>query len=78
MPENGKVLDWTVHVEEGMAEETIQGLKDLGHNVKVLKGWKRGMFGRGQIIRYTVDPVDKTPLWSAGSDPRADGAAYPL
>ncbi|CAM1509506.1 Fc.00g032450.m01.CDS01 [Cosmosporella sp. VM-42] len=78
MPDNGKVLDWTVHVEEGMPEETIKGLKDLGHNVKVLKGWQRGIFGRGQIIRYTIDPVDKTPLWSAGSDPRADGAAYPL
>lgn len=77
MPENGKVLDWTVHVEEGMPEATIQGLKDLGHNVKVLKGWKRGMFGRGQIIRYTVDPIDGTPLWSAGSDSRADGGAYP-
>ncbi|KPM44936.1 hypothetical protein AK830_g1584 [Neonectria ditissima] len=78
MPEEGKVLDWTVNVEDGMPEETIEGLKKLGHKVVVLSDWKRGMFGRGQIIRYTVDPVDKTPLWSAGSDMRADGAAYPL
>lgn len=76
--ENGKVLDWTVNVEEGISEETVEGLKKLGHNVVVLKGWDRGMFGRGQIIRYVIDPIDKTPIWSAGSDPRADGAAYPL
>ncbi|KAH6897294.1 gamma-glutamyltranspeptidase [Thelonectria olida] len=75
---DGKVLDWTVNVEEGMPEETIEGLKKLGHHIVVLEDWKRSMFGRGQIIRYTVDPVDKTPLWSAGSDQRADGAAYPL
>lgn len=77
MPENGKVLDWTVHVEEGMPEETIEGLKKLGHKIVVLKDWERAMFGRGQIIRYTVDP-DGTPIWSAGSDQRADGGAYPL
>ncbi|KAK2671328.1 hypothetical protein RAB80_013750 [Fusarium oxysporum f. sp. vasinfectum] len=76
MPDEGNVLDWTVHVEEGISEKTVDELKKLGHNVVVLKGWKRAMFGRGQIIRYTVDP-DGTPVWSAGSDPRADGAAYP-
>ncbi|KAG9497222.1 hypothetical protein J7337_012015 [Fusarium musae] len=76
MPDEGNVLDWTVHVEEGIDEKTVEDLKKLGHNVVVLKGWKRAMFGRGQIIRYTVDP-DGTPVWSAGSDPRADGAAYP-
>ncbi|KAM5350234.1 hypothetical protein ACJ41O_006739 [Fusarium nematophilum] len=77
MPDEGNVLDWTVHVEDGMPEETIEGLKKLGHNVVVLKGWRRAMFGRGQIIRYTVDP-DGTPVWSGGSDPRADGGAYPV
>lgn len=61
-----------------MPQETIDGLKKLGHKVDVVTGARRGMFGRGQIIRYTVDPVDGTPLWSAGSDMRADGAAYPL
>lgn len=76
-PEPGKPIDWTVNVEEGMSEETIEGLKRLGHNVKVVSGAGRGLFGRGQIIRHVIDPVDKTPLWSAGSDMRADGAAYP-
>lgn len=78
MPDEGSVLDWVVNVEEGMPEETVAGLKRLGHRVEVLAGWKRSMFGRGQIIRYTVDPVDKTRLWSAGSDQRADGGAYPF
>lgn len=77
MPEDGKVLEWTVNVEDGMPEETVEGLKKLGHNVQVLKGWERGMFGRGQIIRRIVD-VDGTRVWSAGSDARSDGAAYPL
>jgi len=77
MPETGKVLEWTVNVEEGMPAETVEGLKKLGHQVKVVKGWARGMFGRGQIIRYTVDSVDGTGLWSAGSDMRGDGGAYP-
>ena len=78
MPDVGNVMDWTVNVEEGMPEETIEGLKKLGHKVKVVTDVDRAMFGRGQIIRYTMDPVDGTPLWSAGSDPRADGAAYPV
>ncbi|OAQ96274.1 hypothetical protein LLEC1_02232 [Akanthomyces lecanii] len=75
-PDNAK--GWTVGVEEGMPAETIEGLKRLGHNVNVVTGRGRALFGRGQIIRYVVDPVDKTPIWSAGSDPRADGGAYPL
>nr|WOD46182.1 hypothetical protein [Trichoderma atroviride] len=78
-PEPGKPLDWTVSVEETMAPEVIEGLRQLGHKVVVVGGGpKRGLFGRGQIIRYTLDPVEKTPIWSAGSDMRADGAAYPL
>lgn len=76
-PEPGKPVDWTVNVEEGMPEETIEGLKKLGHQVKVVTGAARGLFGRGQIIRYLEDPVEKTALWSAGSDMRADGGAYP-
>ncbi|KAL7796106.1 gamma-glutamyltranspeptidase [Trichoderma ceciliae] len=79
LPEPGKPLDWAVNVEDSMAPEVIEGLRQLGHNVVVVGGGpKRGMFGRGQIIRYTLDPVEKTPIWSAGSDMRGDGAAYPL
>lgn len=78
MPEAGDVFDPTVYVEEGMSEETVEGLRKLGHKVRVLGGMARGLFGRGQVIRWHVDPVDKTGLWSAGSDQRGDGAAVPL
>jgi gamma-glutamyltranspeptidase/glutathione hydrolase len=71
-------IDWNVSVEEGMPEETIEGLKKLGHKVEVVSGTKRGLFGRGQVIRHVSDPVEGTSIWSAGSDMRADGAAYPL
>lgn len=67
----------TVSVEEGMPEETVEGLRKLGHKVEVVTGTARSLFGRGQIIRWTVDPVEGTGVWSAGSDQRGDGAAYP-
>ncbi|KKA26967.1 hypothetical protein TD95_004054 [Thielaviopsis punctulata] len=77
IPDNKGQVDWKVNVEEGIAQETIEELKKLGHGVAVTTGIKREMFGRGQIIRCSVDSVDKTRIWSAGSDPRGDGAAYP-
>lgn len=77
VPEGGGEAEWTVNLEEGMPEETVEGLRRLGHRVTVVRDVDRGLFGRGQIVRYTVDPVDGTPIWSAGSDMRADGAAYP-
>lgn len=79
MPEEGKVIGAEVFVEEGMPEETIAGLRRLGHDVKVLTGMARSKFGRGQIIRWATDPVERdVGVWSAGSDMRGDGAAYPL
>ena len=77
-PNNKGELDWVVSVEDGMSEETIEGLRKLGHNVKVVKQWGRALFGRGQIIRRSADPVEGTRIWSAGSDMRGDGAAFPL
>lgn len=70
------VSDVVVYVEEGIPDKTIAELTELGHNVKVLRGAERGMFGRGQIIRSFVDPIENVMVWSAGSDMRADGAAY--
>ncbi|KAI1778557.1 gamma-glutamyltranspeptidase [Hypoxylon cercidicola] len=70
--------DRTVFVEEGMPEETVEGLKKLGHEVQVVQDMERAQFGRGQIIRWSVDPVEKIGSWSAGSDPRGDGGAYPF
>ncbi|KAI1099528.1 gamma-glutamyltranspeptidase [Jackrogersella minutella] len=70
--------DRTVYVEEGMPEETVLGLRKLGHEVEVVTGMGRAQFGRGQIIRWSVDPIENIGVWSAGSDPRGDGGAYPL
>ncbi|KAH6840866.1 nucleophile aminohydrolase [Chaetomium sp. MPI-CAGE-AT-0009] len=81
MADVGDVHGGVVYVEEGMPAATVDGLRALGHNVKVLGGWGgmgRQMFGRGQIIRWTVDEVEGTGVWSAGSDMRGDGAAYPV
>ena len=77
MPDAGDVHDMTVSLEEGVPEESVQGMKRLGHQVEVVKGWGRGLFGRGQLIRWHVDPVDEQGIWSAGSDLRGDGAAVP-
>ncbi|KAK1036785.1 hypothetical protein LTR33_016306 [Friedmanniomyces endolithicus] len=68
MPEAGDVFDRTVYVEEGMPEATVKGLKDLGDQVEVVKGMARGLFGRGQVIRWSVDKVEGKGVWSAGSD----------
>ena len=81
MPENGKVTDPTVYCEEGLPESTVEGLRKLGHKVEVVRDMGRALFGRGQIIRWAVDPLEADGgaggVWSGGSDPRGDGAAYP-
>ncbi|TKA76674.1 hypothetical protein B0A55_02605 [Friedmanniomyces simplex] len=77
MPEAGDVFDRTVYLEEGMPEATVKGLKALGHQVEVVTGMARGLFGRGQVIRWSVDKVEGKGVWSAGSDSRGDGAAVP-
>ncbi|KAL4808430.1 nucleophile aminohydrolase [Aspergillus unguis] len=75
-PELGKALDRTVYVEEGVSDAAVEGLQKLGHKVKVLKGWERGMFGRGQIVRVHYD--EGQLVYSAGSDLRGDGMAVPV
>jgi gamma-glutamyltranspeptidase/glutathione hydrolase len=75
-PNVGKHPSRTVYVEEGISEETVEGLRKLGHQVDVLRGYGRGMFGRGQLIRAHYD--NGKLVYSAGSDPRGDGMAIPL
>jgi gamma-glutamyltranspeptidase/glutathione hydrolase len=48
----------------------------MGHDARILSGFSRGMFGRGQVIQSIRDQSGKT-VWAAGSDPRADGHAAP-
>lgn len=75
MPQFGKVLDRIVYVEEGISDHAVEGLKRLGHHVQVLRGHRREIFGRGQLIRCLHD--DGQLVYSAGSDPRGDGMALP-
>ncbi|KAI5359433.1 putative nucleophile aminohydrolase, gamma-glutamyltranspeptidase, small subunit [Septoria linicola] len=77
MPDAGDVMDRTVYVEDGISAETVEGLRKLGHKVEVVRGHERSLFGRGQIIKWSVDPVEDQGVWSAGSDPRGDGHAVP-
>ncbi len=73
---DGKEKDATIYLEEGMDPKVAEELRALGHNIKVVRGYERGVFGRGQIIRRHVD--DGIVVWSAGSDMRGDGAAVAL
>lgn len=77
MPDAGDVMDRTVYLEDGMSQETIDGMRKLGHKIEVVTGINRSLFGKGQIIRWHMDPVEERGVWSAGSDPRGDGHAVP-
>lgn len=75
MPDQGKVLDRTVYLEEGIDEAVARQLQALGHEVQMIGGYQRGIFGRGQVIRCHME--EGRHVYSAGSDPRGDGAAFP-
>jgi gamma-glutamyltranspeptidase/glutathione hydrolase len=72
-----------VYLEDGISDETVKKLKGMGHDVELVKGHQRGVFGRGQLIRvHAEEVVDgeqrvQRLVYSAGSDPRGDGGAYP-
>eukprot|EP00123_Amoebidium_parasiticum_P018573 comp24246_c0_seq1/m.44859 comp24246_c0_seq1/g.44859 ORF comp24246_c0_seq1/g.44859 comp24246_c0_seq1/m.44859 type:complete len:558 (-) comp24246_c0_seq1:93-1766(-) len=72
-----------VLVEDGVDKDTVQALRDMGHEVLVVTDLvggsfdpfsahphiDRGYFGRGQVIE------NRAGVLCAGSDPRADGLA---
>jgi gamma-glutamyltranspeptidase/glutathione hydrolase len=60
-----------VRVEEDLDLETIDELKRRGHDVLVVEGYERTIFGGGQVISRNPD----TGVLTAGSEPRKDGAA---
>ena len=66
-----------VYVEDGIEDNVIQSLQQLGHNIQILRGMDRNMFGRGQVIRRHVDGLTGQGVYSAGSDLRGDGCAMP-
>ncbi|WP_051249801.1 gamma-glutamyltransferase family protein [Maridesulfovibrio zosterae] len=61
-------------LEEGIPEQTIQELAGMGHEIKICKGYRRSIFGRGQIISRKKE----NGVLCAGSDPRSDGCAAGL
>jgi gamma-glutamyltranspeptidase/glutathione hydrolase len=63
-----------VSLEEGLPDETVTELAAMGHEIEVVTGQMRAMFGRGQVILRD----DETGVLCGGSDPRADGCAVPL
>ena len=75
MPDQGKVLDMTVYLEEGIEQDVLDDLIKMGHKAEIVRGFSRALFGRGQIISRRSQ--DGQIVYSAGSDPRGDGAAYP-
>jgi gamma-glutamyltranspeptidase/glutathione hydrolase len=60
-------------VEEGIPTEVASQLSAMGHEVEMVSGQSRAVFGRGQIILRSTDGV-----LIGGSDPRADGCAIAL
>lgn len=56
----------TVLVEEGIS--VLRGLRDLGHKMEILKGYKCNKFGRVQVIRCHVDDNTGVIFWRVGSD----------
>ncbi|KAF2224106.1 nucleophile aminohydrolase [Elsinoe ampelina] len=78
MPDAGDVFDRAVYLEEGISKEVADQLTKLGHKVEFVEGMGRGLFGRGQVIRWHVDEAEGRGVWSAGSDPRGDGHALPF
>ena len=64
--ENGHVL-----VESDLDQEVVKGLRAKGHDVTVVNGYDRILFGGGQIISRDSN----TGLLTGGSEPRKDGAA---
>ncbi len=74
-PDEGDVLDM-VFLEEGISEEVAEELRGMGHKIEIVGGWKRGLFGRGQVIRCHFE--EGKAVYSAGSDPRGDGGAFPV
>lgn len=75
MPGEGDLPD-TIYLEDGIDEEVKKGLTALGHKIERLRGYERKKFGRGQVIRCHME--DGRHVFSAGSDPRGDGAAFPV
>ncbi|PPQ67080.1 hypothetical protein CVT25_005681 [Psilocybe cyanescens] len=63
-----------VYFEDGISKETVETLRKMGHDARLVSGFNRGLMGRGQVIQRLEDPSGRF-VWAAGSDLRADGHA---
>ncbi|KAJ3491061.1 hypothetical protein NLI96_g995 [Meripilus lineatus] len=71
---NAGDINSEVYLEEGISEEVLVKLQEMGHDTRRASGFQRGMLGRGQVIQRIID-INGERIWAAGSDPRADGHA---
>jgi gamma-glutamyltranspeptidase / glutathione hydrolase len=69
------ILDGTsggkVFVEDEISVKVMSELSAMGHEIVPCSGWRRGIFGKGQIIHRNPN----SNVLTAGSDPRSDGCA---
>lgn len=65
-----------VYLEEGISDEIVAGLSNLGHATESVHGYERSMFGRAQIIKKEFQG-DRF-VYSGGSDLRGDGASVAI
>ena len=63
--------DKSVRVEEDLDQSVVADLRQRGHEVHVISGYERTMFGGGQAV--TRDP--DSGVLTAGTEPRKDGSA---
>ncbi|XMA15719.1 hypothetical protein WAI453_008510 [Rhynchosporium graminicola] len=75
MPDAGAVTGQMIYFEDGIDQSVLDELRSMGHNVELVKGIKRSLFGRGQLIRSQVE--DGQVVYSGGSDLRGDGGVFP-
>jgi gamma-glutamyltranspeptidase/glutathione hydrolase len=68
----GGTVSGIVAVEDGISFNVTTKLRQMGHDISVVKGIGRSVFGNGQIIMRDPD----TGVYIAGSDPRCDGSVY--
>ena len=63
--------DKSVSVEEDLDAKVVADLRTRGHDVEVIGGYDRTMFGGGQLITRDSD----SGVLTAGTEPRKDGSA---
>ena len=63
-----------VYLENTVPDNTVDELKRMGHNIEIVSGIERVVFGGAQIIQNRSDIMGGRVLWSA-SESRQDGCA---